>query len=537
MRLPMSKGRTVARNVVNIALLLLGGAFASACQGPEPFTRLPETTRVQCSMTRQECGLLFAGPGGWQCSKVGSLNGMKGDVCVSANDPRLASPADLCRQTFCTHDVNAPGTCDISLLTTPTVTPDSPVCKGGSLAQIRNVTVHSVRPDLEHPVDATHFTGVLINATLGTANDPPICVPAYAKPLNWVRPDANDVSDAVSIGQVILPPNQCTEPSDQVVFNLPAGSMGTATSGTTTVPLNALRAHAKVGKSCFDEICVLKTLDAFQVDLADMNVSGVQLRKLRVDIATPAALTTIQPPDSPPFLGVAPGALRFRAEGQVNGVDTQFTAVTTTPFRVDAATNFRLLGNLDVTTPGPTGALVTVRIAVNSNGVVATPQQAACTNLSGLDRLLGFEDPQTWSTAAADLSLVTSPVTQGCGALGVRGSNFIPIVGAPFSTVGLATNNALSVDLFIPPGQPNPFYTGALQMHLSCPSGGVSNQYIGQVELTGKPLNQYSTLRFSLPQAVRTTLARQLNDCSFTLSLNVNPTGNTWILDRLRFTP
>ena len=74
-------------------------------------------------------------------------------------------------------------------------------------------------------------------------------------------------------------------------------------------------------------------------------------------------------------------------------------------------------------------------------------------------------------------------------------------------------------------------------MHLSCPSGGVSNQYIGQVELTGKPLNQYSTLRFSLPQAVRTTLARQLNDCSFTLSLNVNPTGNTWILDRLRFTP
>jgi hypothetical protein len=113
----------------------------------------------------------------------------------------------------------------------------------------------------------------------------------------------------------------------------------------------------------------------------------------------------------------------------------------------------------------------------------------------------------------------------------------MPIVGAPFSTVGLATNNALSVDLFIPTGQPNPFYTGALQMHLSCPFGGVNNQYIGQVELTGKPLNQYSTLRFPLPQAVRTTLARQLNDCSFTLSLNVNPTGNTWILDRLRFTP
>ncbi len=535
MRLRISTG-TFGRNTINIALALLGGVGASACQGPEPFTRLPETTRVQCPMTRQECGLLFAGPGGWQCSSVGSVNGVKGDVCVSANDPRLASPADLCRQEFCTHDVNAPGTCDISLLTTPTVTPDSPVCKGGDLVQLKNVTVHSVKPDLEHPVDSTHFTGVPFNATFDTFNDAPICVPWFAKPLDWVHADSNDVSDAVSIGQVIPPPNACTAQSEEVVFNLPAGSMGTATSGTTTVPLNAVRANAKVRKSCFGEICVLKALETFQVDLADVNVSGVQLRKLRVDIATPAPLTTISPPDSPPFLGAAPGALRFRVEGQMNGVDTQFTAATTTPFRVDAATNFRLLGNLDVTTPGPNG-LVTVRIAINSNGAVATPQQAACTTQSGLDRLFGFEDPQAWSTGAAALSLVTSPVTQGCGALGVRGSGFIPIVGAPFSTVGLATNNALSVDLFIPGGQPNPFYLGALQAHLSCPSGGVSNQYIGQVELTGKPLNQYSTLRFSLPQAVRTTLGRQLNDCSFTLSLNVNATGNTWLLDRLRFTP
>ena len=49
-------------------------------------------------------------------------------------------------------------------------------------------------------------------------------------------------------------------------------------------------------------------------------------------------------------------------------------------------------------------------------------------------------------------------------------------------------------------------------------------------------MNQYSTLRFSLPQAVRTTLARPLDDCSFTMSLNVNQTGNAWLFDKLRFT-
>jgi hypothetical protein len=74
-------------------------------------------------------------------------------------------------------------------------------------------------------------------------------------------------------------------------------------------------------------------------------------------------------------------------------------------------------------------------------------------------------------------------------------------------------------------------------MYLSCPSGNVSNQYIGQVELTGKPQNHYSTLRFPLPSVTLSTLARPLNDCSFSFALNVNPTGRTWILDNLRFSP
>ncbi len=543
MRLQILTGGTFGRNTITGALAWLAGIGALGCQGPEEFHHHSQaTTLVRCQVTREECGVLGSNNGGWQCLGGVGADGqrtVKGDVCVLPTDPGLANTTALCEQKFCTNDVNAPGSCRVSAA--PVIDVGSPECvtQSTALVQLKDVVVHSVHPDFLNPIGGPSgiYPGLAVNATLGTANDPPICVPPHAQPLTWVRADVADVSVGVSIGQAIPNSPACTSPSQQVTFSLAAGSMGTATSGTTTVPLNVLRAHAKVGKSCFDEICVLKTLDSFNADLADMTVAGVQLRKLRVNLAAPAPLTTIHPPDSPAFLGVAPGALRFRVDGQMNGVDTQVTAVTTVPFRVDAATNFRLLGNLDVAAPGPNGTIVTVRIALNANGAVATPQQAACTTQSGFDRLFGFEDPQLWSTAQAQVSLVTSPVTQGCGALGVRGSGFIPIVGAPFSTVGLATNNALSVDLFIPGGQPNPFYLGALQMHLSCPSGGVSNQYIGQVELTGKPLNQYSTLRFSLPQAVRSTLARQLNDCSLALSLNVNQTGNTWMLDRLRFTP
>jgi DNA mismatch repair protein MutH len=57
------------------------------------------------------------------------------------------------------------------------------------------------------------------------------------------------------------------------------------------------------------------------------------------------------------------------------------------------------------------------------------------------------------------------------------------------------------------------------------------------VELTGKPQNKFSTLRFPLPAATVNTLGRPLNDCFFTIALNVNQTGKRWILDNLRFTP
>jgi len=119
----------------------------------------------------------------------------------------------------------------------------------------------------------------------------------------------------------------------------------------------------------------------------------------------------------------------------------------------------------------------------------------------------------------------------------VAGQNFIQIQGAPFTTSGLTVKPGLSVDLFIPNNQPNLSFIGNLQVLLGCPSGGVNNQFIGQVALTGKPLNQFSTLQFALPSQTISTLQRSLNDCFFSWGLNVNQTNRTWIMDNLRFTP
>ena len=160
---------------------------------------------------------------------------------------------------------------------------------------------------------------------------------------------------------------------------------------------------------------------------------------------------------------------------------------------------------------------------------------ATCAGESAIQNLFGFELPMLW-TSTAPLTLVPSPVTQGCAALAFNGSGYQTINGSPFATSAVSVGSALSVDLLVPGNQPNPSWLGALQMYLTCPSGNVFNDYIGQVELTGLPQNQYSTLRFPLPSSTVSTLTRPLSDCSLSFAINVNATGHSWLFDNLRFT-
>jgi hypothetical protein len=514
----------------------LGAATLGAlgCTGADPYYRFTTQTKlVRCNVTRQECATVndSGPPGEFTCLTLSDNQDIVGDVCVEKNDTRTAT--DVCKAKFCTNDHNAPGFCAV---TAAQATPSSPECSdlASGYVQLKDVRVHSEHIALEDFYFGAPTT--IVDDVLGTDADPPICVPPLIQPLTFVWPDGVDFSAAVSIGEAIPNSPDCTAPSSEVYFTLRPGTMATASGGGTTALLSALRGDARIGRVCGDGVCIPKTLDAFEADLADITISGTKLSKIHVQSVVPAPIVTINDPDGA-VPGIAAGALRLRLDGLVNGVDSLFTFVNSTSMRLDPSSSFRLYGRLVAGTLDSTGSPVTINIDVNANGTPATPAALACLNESGLDRVFGFEDPSLWTSTQAQLSLVTSPLTQGCGALGVQGSGFLSLAGAPFTTRGLATNSALSVDLFVPTGQPNPSYTGALQAYLSCPSGSVFNQYIGQVELTGKPVGHYSTLRFPLPSAVRTALARPLDDCAFTLALNVNATGNTWLLDQLRFTP
>jgi hypothetical protein len=150
--------------------------------------------------------------------------------------------------------------------------------------------------------------------------------------------------------------------------------------------------------------------------------------------------------------------------------------------------------------------------------------------------LFGFEALAGWQSPAP-LSLTTARKTQGLVGLSVGGSNYRHVKSAPFSSPPPAMGPTVRVDFFLPGNQPNPSYLGAVQLFASCPSANLYDAYVGQVELTGKPTNAFSTLAFALPTAVRNVFNQVHNDCSLDFGVNTNATPVSPVLDNVRFGP
>ena len=104
-----------------------------------------------------------------------------------------------------------------------------------------------------------------------------------------------------------------------------------------------------------------------------------------------------------------------------------------------------------------------------------------------------------------------------------------------FATPLAGTTSTLALDVFIPPNQPNQSWLGAVQLYLSCPSANFNNQYIGQAELTGKPVGQFSTFTYPIPGPIETVLKGSHPDCSFSMAVNMNQTPTPPVVDNLRF--
>lgn len=154
-------------------------------------------------------------------------------------------------------------------------------------------------------------------------------------------------------------------------------------------------------------------------------------------------------------------------------------------------------------------------------------------------RILGFETPTVdWTVVNGGLGTITASTIhdQGAFSLAVNARGYVPIRSVALSTLGATIGATVKYDIMLPTQQPNPFWFGNTQLFVNLPSQGVFNQFVGEVELTGLPLNQFVTVQMTLPTNLLTALRATYTDLQVTVVVNVasNATG-TYRLDNLQF--
>lgn len=146
-------------------------------------------------------------------------------------------------------------------------------------------------------------------------------------------------------------------------------------------------------------------------------------------------------------------------------------------------------------------------------------------------------DKDLWTvTAPAKVSVDPTLHTQGPASMKVTGCGFMTLESPRAKTTDFGVySNKLSMDLWIPAPQVNPYWQGAAQFYVDLPAAGLDNLYVGQAELTGLPTNAWSKITFNLPANVVDALSKDLPGLKFRLSLNVTCGNDAFRIDNLRF--
>jgi hypothetical protein len=324
---------------------------------------------------------------------------------------------------------------------------------------------------------------------------------------------------------------QTGQASPLLSYGIGAGSLGTAVHGNDTFALNATGGFLVFQASCdaSGESCLVSQLTDMRVTLTNTVVSGTTLSNVEGRLRRPAAVTVIGG-----VRKIAKQDFDLQLSGAIGGSPALmrvFPSADVTVNLNNQTTSLSFAATFDASIPELGG--VPVNIAATIPGSTANPG-AACAGFSRLQVVMGFED-LGWTSTQAQLSLSATQRTQGCFALKVAGSGYMTLNSAPFATPVPGVTSTLKLDVFVPPGQPNPFWFGAVQLYASCPSGGMYNAYLGQAELTGLPTGTFSTVSYAVPSNVRSTLSGTHNDCFFSVAVNVNQTPTPVVLDNLRF--
>ncbi|HEY5959068.1 MAG TPA: hypothetical protein VIV60_21065 [Polyangiaceae bacterium] len=156
-----------------------------------------------------------------------------------------------------------------------------------------------------------------------------------------------------------------------------------------------------------------------------------------------------------------------------------------------------------------------------------------------LPAFMGFEDPtKPWTTTGpGTLTTDKSTASEGLSSQGVNGCGYTPITSPVFNTTELGVvGTKIAFDVMLPTQQSNPNWYGAVQLHVNIPAANLNNAYVGQVELTGRPLGVWQTVELTLPNEIRQALLGDYPNAQFILSTNLSECSARFRIDNLRFT-
>ena len=149
---------------------------------------------------------------------------------------------------------------------------------------------------------------------------------------------------------------------------------------------------------------------------------------------------------------------------------------------------------------------------------------------------MSFDDINDWTQDTQKLLFVETPKTQGLGATGILASGYTELNSSSFTPSEIKDlSNIIALDVYIPNPQPNEFWVGDINLTLSCPENGIHSMNLGSINLTHMFREEYNTIQFLLPNEAVTALSYGINECFFSIYLNVNNGAGLFLLDNMRF--
>ena len=266
--------------------------------------------------------------------------------------------------------------------------------------------------------------------------------------------------------------------------------------------------------------------------------------KLAVDVYVPPS----QP--NPSWLGSLDLFLNIPAAGIYNASigHTELTPFgtgvwTSVELTLPETARLALLGDypqgtlsIAVNTPGGAPAVLLDNLRVAGEPADRTVFHAGPTAGGLSSSLLSFDTFADWSILNGGSRPEVERRTGGTASLGVTSGGYTEIVSRPFAPSELpGVTSTLSVDVFVPAQQPNPWWIGSLQAFVSCPASNVNDAYLGEADLTHLFRDEFNTITFpGLPSYVTAALAGT-GSCRLKLALNTPTGAGEYLLDNLAF--